>query len=60
MVKMLKDCEVGDVVRLYCIGWGSFDNQLSRVIDKGFFITVKSEDGATSRMVDTAECQVMD
>ena len=45
---------------MYCIGWGRFDNQLSRIIDKGFFIKVKGADGVVSNFVSSAECRTID
>lgn len=57
MIKQLKDCKINDIVRMYCIGWCSFDNQLSKIIEKdSTCVTVINEIGLKSHFVPTAKC----
>ena len=61
MIKTLSECKVGDVVRLYCIGWRCFDNELSTVVenDSKFYVKVKSASGHIHEFVPDTECIVL-
>lgn len=61
MIKTLAECEVGDIVRLYCIGLRCFDDELSTVIENNshFYVKVKSASGCIHEFVPDTECIVL-
>lgn len=60
MIKELKDCKVGDKVRLWCIGWRAWDDVVVQIVDNGVstLIKVKYPSGRTSEFVPTTQCRV--
>jgi hypothetical protein len=60
MIKYLKDCKVGDKVRLWCIGWRAWDDVVVEIVDNGVssLIKVKYPSGRTGEFVPTTECHI--
>ena len=59
MIKKLEDCNVGDLVRIWCIGTLCWDDEVVRIIDKSVLITVQYQSGKTGRFSSSAECKVV-
>lgn len=47
-MKTLNDFNVGDKVRMWCIGWGAWDTHIVTIVKKGIFITIQYEGGRKS------------
>jgi len=59
MIKKLKDCNIGDFVRIWCIGTLCWDDEVVKIVDKGFFVKVQYRSGRTSEFSTSAECKVV-
>ncbi|MFT4734611.1 MAG: hypothetical protein ACI9K1_001568 [Arcticibacterium sp.] len=61
MIKKLEDCKIGDTVRIWCIGWNAWDNEVVNIIDNGVssLIKVKYCSGRTREFVPSAGCMVV-
>ena len=62
MEKTLKDCRVGDKVRLWCAGWRDWDNELVIIKDNGVstLIKVQYNSGSTSEFSYSTPCIVVE
>jgi hypothetical protein len=58
MIKKLDDCNVGDFVILWCIGWNNWDTDVVKIIEKGILITIEYRNGNTGRFSCSTECKV--
>ena len=59
MEKQLKDCNLGDLVKVWCCGWGRFDTEVTKVIDKSFFVTLQDRNGTEHKYASSALCKVV-
>ena len=59
MIKKLEDCQIGDLVRIWCIGTLCWDDQVVKIIEKGILTTVQYKSGKTSRFSSDAECKII-
>lgn len=59
MIKKLEDCNIGDFVRIWCIGTLCWDDEVVKIIDKSVLITVQYQSGRTGRFSSSAECKVV-
>ena len=59
MIKKLENCNIGDLVRIWCIGTLCWDDEVVKIIDKSVLITVKYQSGRTGRFSSSAECKVV-
>ena len=61
MIKKLEDCKIGDLVRIWCIGWNAWDNEVVKIVDNGVssLIKVQYGSGRTGEFVPSAECMAV-
>lgn len=60
MSEKLKDCKTGDLVRIWCIGTLSWDEEVVKIIDNSSsFIKVQYKNGMTAEFVPSTECKVV-
>jgi hypothetical protein len=61
MFKELKDCNIGDKVILWCIGWRAWDDVVVEVvsIELPFRVNVKYSWGKICAFVPSTECKVV-
>lgn len=59
METTLEECEVGDTVILWCIGWGGWDNESVEIVDKGIRVDVKYATGSKLGFVASARCKLI-
>jgi hypothetical protein len=59
MIKKLEDCQIGDLVRIWCIGTLCWDDEVVKIIDKFVGVTVQYKSGRTARFSSSAECKVV-
>lgn len=59
MSKKLEECNIGDFVKIWCIGTLCWDDEIVKIIDKSVLITVQYKNGSTGRFSTTALCKVM-
>ena len=53
----LKDCKVGDFVIVWCIGWRAWDNEVLKIIEKGFYVTLENRSGVRQELIDSCVCK---
>jgi len=60
-VKEIKDCKIGDSVRLWCSGYGCWDDEVVKVsyIDFYGLVAVEYSSGRIGRVVPTLKCKVV-
>jgi len=58
-MKKLEECQVGDYVRLWCIGWNAFDNEVVKIISIGILVEVQYKSGAKGNFSYSTECEVI-
>jgi hypothetical protein len=56
-MNMLNTFDVGDFVRLWCIGTRSWDTEVVKIIRKGVFIDIKYKSGYIRKFVDDTLAQ---
>ena len=59
MIKKLEECNIGDLVRIWCIGTLYWDDEVVKIINKSVSITVQYKSGRTARFSSSAECKVV-
>lgn len=57
----INQCKKGDLVRIWCIGTGSWDDQVVKIVDNGVSTLVKVEykSGRYGEFSPSAECKVV-
>lgn len=57
----IKDCKIGDKVRIWCIGWMAWDNDVVEIVDNGVssLIKVKYASGRTVEFVSSTDCIIV-
>ena len=58
MIKKLEDCEIGDFVTLWCVGWNDWDTDVVKVTDKGVLITIQYRNKTTGRFSCSTKCKI--
>ena len=56
MVKKLKECNIGDFVRIWCIGYQCWDDEVVKITEKGILITVQYPSGQKRRFSSETIC----
>jgi len=59
MFKKLEECNIGDLVRIWCIGTLCWDDEVVKIIDKFIGVNVQYQNGKTGRFSSSAECKVV-
>jgi hypothetical protein len=57
MIKTLDKCNIGEFVRLWCIGWNAWDDDTVKVIEQGVLTTVEYRNGTTGRFACNTKCK---
>lgn len=53
----LQETAIGDFVTVWCIGWGAWDNDTVKVVEKSGLVTVEHRDGTRHDMSPTTQCK---
>lgn len=61
MIKKLEECDIGDFIRIWCIGTSCWDDEVVKIIDNGVssLVKVQYQSGTTKEFVPSAECKVV-
>lgn len=59
MYKELGECNKGDLVIMWCIGWDSWDNEVVKVVDTFGLVEVEYKSGRTARMSPSVKVKVV-
>ena len=56
-IRKLIDCKIGDYVYIWCIGTLMWDNEIVKIKEKDFFVTVEYQNGKTANFTGGAICK---
>lgn len=59
MVKKLEECDIGDFVRIWCIGTSCWDDEVVKIVDIFVGVKVQYKSGKISRFSSSTECKVV-
>jgi hypothetical protein len=56
----IEDCNVGNLVIMWCVGWDTWDDEVLKVVDTfGLTVKLESKSGRTQEVYHGAQCKVV-